>query len=483
MSPPALGTAEGEGRSIPSSPDTLVQIDDFDAYLVCPIVRFDLRKWGTGGYGSSFKADAFLSSIAESVCDASSPSYLVSYNAQPTPFNVSTITIITGINAKVDLDLVFRHIACGLDCPDIINVRFCGRPHRGIYMPRTRRGGAKPSVPRVKMPSRKSILRSANASAAASAVVDAVREADVAKVVDAVLAKVVASVVSAVTEASTPPDAVSVDKPITVRGGNMFLNQVTFDVAVGEGRKVSAKLFRDGKMQLAGCKCEAEGYTALEVLTAELQKICDVSALGKAALRVTDKEAADLRAEHANLSEQEWRDRLAAVRTRRVKPALLEKLPTHTFDYVRRGLEVVNLDQPLMRQFEIVMINSDFDAGAPIDKERLRCLLRDKYNLFCTPESSKYPGINAKFISSVNCIHGCSESDDPLVRQKCALAHKRKKVANGCVAVSLLAFAQGKVILTGGKSLQQITEAYEFITRVFREDYAEFCPRTSHSAF
>ena len=50
----------------------------------------------------------------------------------------------------------------------------------------------------------------------------------------------------------------------------------------------------------------------------------------------------------------------------------------------------------------------------------------------------------------------------------CAFNMKKKKVVNGCVTVSILAFQQGKIILTGAQSTRQLDDTYDFITKVYR---------------
>lgn len=83
----------------------------------------------------------------------------------------------------------------------------------------------------------------------------------------------------------------------------------------------------------------------------------------------------------------------------------------------------------------------------------------------------QYPGVCARYLSSASCPHGCVTDE---AKRACAALYKRRKRAAGCVAVSVLAFQQGKVIMTGARSLAQLEDTYVFVLGVFRDGYAEF---------
>lgn len=111
-------------------------------------------------------------------------------------YSISTITLLSGIDARVDIELVFAAIACYPDNASILNARLSASTFKGLYKPKKRR------------------------------------------------------------------------KPRKV-----FLNQITFDILVGNARRVSVKLFRDGRIQLAGCRTIEEAAIALEMLVRELNRI------------------------------------------------------------------------------------------------------------------------------------------------------------------------------------------------------------------
>jgi TATA-box binding protein (TBP) (component of TFIID and TFIIIB) len=104
---------------------------------------------------------------------------------------------------------------------------------------------------------------------------------------------------------------------------------------------------------------------------------------------------------------------------------------------------------------DIVLINSDFDYKQIINRDRLYLHLLDK-NIFVTYESCIYPGVNIKYYYKknnhsgiCNCINQCDGKGDGI---------------NKCKKVTIAAFHSGKVIITGGKSFDQLEKSYEFIT-------------------
>ena len=273
-----------------------------------------------------------------------------------------------------------------------------------------------------------------------------------------------------------PPKGLYSRKRVARKNSKMrkvFLNQITFDVLPSMGRRVSVKLFKDGKMQLAGCKSEAEAHLTIQVLLGKLERIRECEEDGEVSLKMTDEKHESAIAESHRLDDEEWRDFLHTIKTIKTPAKIAATLPEFVLPYTRRAVES---SKPLETiPSEIVMINSDFDAGLPIDKVLLKHILQHNYGLFCLPLSSCYPALNSKRISSASCTYGCTSGSEE--SRQCAIQTKRKRRKNGCCMVSILIFQQGKIIMTGARSVLQLDDTYKFITDVFRKDYDLF--RTS----
>ena len=276
-----------------------------------------------------------------------------------------------------------------------------------------------------------------------------------------------------------PPKKVTKRK--NSKNKKVFYNQITIDIEIEAGRKISAKLFIDGKIQMAGCKNEEEAHKTVTILIKYLKKIADIEEPGMVTLPLKDGEHEKLMNMKEIMNKNKWRSYVYDKKSEHIKASILAKMEKFDIPIIRKAVEDKNKMKP--QYFKIAMINSDFKVSirdkhtdvinpVTIDREVLRHLLHSKYKIYCAPyEASRYPGVNAKKISSIDCIHGCKEGKgNPSM---CAFNMKKKKITNGCVTVSILAFQQGKIILTGAQSTRQLDDTYKFITQVYEENFYE----------
>ncbi len=317
------------------------------------------------------------------------------YHSTPTPYKISTMTVLCDLRSRVDLDLLYANVEVFPQSNRILNVRLYGKPIRGL-----------------------------------------------------VRAKIV------------------LKKPSDKK--QMFLNQVTLDIGVGEAAIVSAKLFRDGKVQIAGCKQESDATVAMGVLQDSLTRCADKSCAGVFQLTLPDEVATRLTVAKDVDSDEVFRAKLQLEKYKKYKPRELRQFKEYEFAFIRRAVETSG--PVLCANFLTVMINSDLDARAPLDKVKLVELLKS-CGIHCRPSSSKYPGINAKYLTNVDCSKGCVTN---LEKSRCAAASKKAKRPGGCGTVSILAFSQGKVIMTGARSVRQLNDTYAFVVKLFQEQYEKF---------
>ena len=114
-----------------------------------------------------------------------------------------------------------------------------------------------------------------------------------------------------------------------------------------------------------------------------------------------------------------------------------------------------------------VLINSDFDIKYSVNREILHREIINK-GLYSSYEPCMYPGVNIKYYFNNNndkCgICKCTE--------KCN--GKGRGCGNGqCKRVTIAVFASGKIIITGGRSIEQLVDSYNFIKGVL-DDVEKF---------
>jgi TATA-box binding protein (TBP) (component of TFIID and TFIIIB) len=178
-------------------------------------------------------------------------------------------------------------------------------------------------------------------------------------------------------------------KKITANTPKNFYNQVSIQINCDDIIRMNIKLFKNGSIQITGCKNISSVIWALDVL---FKKFKDVM--------------------NNNLKYAE----------------------PHIF------LDILNI-----YDLRIAMINSNFDIGFRVDREKLFVLLRsDGYE--CTYDPSRHAGVNIRYNSRIN------EQDN---------------------ISSIFVFDGGSVIITGSRNYLQLIECYKFINKYLIENYTK----------
>ena len=121
-----------------------------------------------------------------------------------------------------------------------------------------------------------------------------------------------------------------------------------------------------------------------------------------------------------------------------------------------KDFEVIG-DYTELIENKIVLINSDFDLGFEINRDKLHCeIIGD--GIYSSYEPCIYPGVNIKYFINTNNTWGICECEN-------MCNGKGNGCGDGlCKKVTIAVFKSGKVIITGGQNKDQITESYRFIT-------------------
>lgn len=173
---------------------------------------------------------------------------------------------------------------------------------------------------------------------------------------------------------------------------------------------VNIKLFNNGKITLTGSKCENDGYYATCVLLEEMKK------------------------EKAIFPD--------------IEEGILEKLKVNNY--------------------KITMINSDFNTNFKIDLLKLLTILNNnKKELFTKFNPEKYRGLIIGYYWNTE-----KEKQDGhcLCKSKCN--GKGNGTGDGqCKKITISIFKSGSIIITGGRLVKQIEDAYKSINMILKENY------------
>ena len=123
-------------------------------------------------------------------------------------------------------------------------------------------------------------------------------------------------------------------------------------------------------------------------------------------------------------------------------------------------------DVPTLEKFKVQLINSDYQVAHAINRTVLHHILSRNYGLFSTFESTIYQGVNTKYYYN-------DQHPDKTRPGICLCTKRCRGQGNGsgpgeCKRITMSVFQTGKIIVTGGRYLFQLEEAYNFLNMVLQ---------------
>lgn len=140
------------------------------------------------------------------------------------------------------------------------------------------------------------------------------------------------------------------------------------------------------------------------------------------------------------------------------------------------SLSIVNEKITYNDNSETVLINSNFNCGYLIDRDKLYDLIKNKYSINCSYDPCSYPGIQCNFFYDItlNKQTGIQPPVDKL-KDKKTIAKENKAITNETKTifkVSFMIFRTGSVLVVGRCNDIMINEIYLFIKNILSK---EFC--------
>jgi TATA-box binding protein (TBP) (component of TFIID and TFIIIB) len=147
-----------------------------------------------------------------------------------------------------------------------------------------------------------------------------------------------------------------------------------------------------------------------------------------------------------------------------------EEFARETLQWLLDQLKCINepifVTPPELTKFKVQLINSDYQVAHAINRTALHTILSYTYGLFSTFESTIYQGVNTKYYYN-------DKHPDPSRPGICLCSKRCRGQGTGsgpgeCKRITMSVFQTGKIIITGGRYLFQLEEAYNFLNAVLQ---------------
>ena len=117
--------------------------------------------------------------------------------------------------------------------------------------------------------------------------------------------------------------------------------------------------------------------------------------------------------------------------------------------------------------FKVCLINSDFQTGMTINRDKLDKIIHRVYGTFCSFEPCIYPAVKIQYFYNESCgdKNGICNCSRPCCGKGSGSGDSQ------CKKITIAGFGSGCVIITGSQSLKQLDTAYGFICNVLKKHY------------
>jgi len=253
-----------------------------------------------------------------------------------------------------------------------------------------------------------------------------------------------------------------------------FENQATLIFHFNNGRYVNIKVFNNGKIQMTGVRSKAEAHNVIT----KLVEIIKTTTVNQTSI---DSESDLNLIENKSFVKNEYmyaKINNTNTNTNKVFRSIMIDGTAKWIETIDEKVNSFRIGQKIipdvekihMSDFKIVMINSDYEVGFNIDRAKLHQLLKRKYNIYATLEST-YQAVKSYYFFNDKTPdqRGVCKCEVPCFVMK--EQNKDRDVELPCAQVTIAVFRTGSVIITGGSKIEQTREAYDFINQVIKDNY------------
>jgi len=250
----------------------------------------------------------------------------------------------------------------------------------------------------------------------------------------------------------------------------VFFNQITFVIKPKHDRLNNVKLFNNGAISMTGLKNFDEGETSVKILIDSIKDLKGVFYKSFNELELESIKELSIKCDFCNTN-------MSCNNVKKTKCVHYicnvcstgehTNCKTCNTGLIEKGILEPNVCK--IKDYKIVLINSDYYLGFEVKRNILHELLCHKYNIFSSYEPCIYPGVNSKYYFNTN-------NEDKEFEGKCYCNVYCDGKGNGdgngkCKKITVSIFQSGSIIITGARNMTQIKTAHKFINNVINDNY------------
>ena len=119
----------------------------------------------------------------------------------------------------------------------------------------------------------------------------------------------------------------------------------------------------------------------------------------------------------------------------------------------------------IINKTENVLINSNFNCGFYIDRERLFNILRHKYSINACYDPCSYPGIQCVYYYDIKTNNNITNT----------LSINKKNINKDILKISYMIFRTGSILIVGKCNEEMLINVYNYIKNILYEEYENIC--------
>lgn len=122
-----------------------------------------------------------------------------------------------------------------------------------------------------------------------------------------------------------------------------------------------------------------------------------------------------------------------------------------------------------------VLINSNFNCGFYINREKLHSILKRKYGIETSFDPCSYPGVKCKFYFNNEKSFNVEEQIGKIMKEDCSMKMSELGENKKYTEVSFMIFRTGSCLIVGNCSEKILKFIFEFVKKILLDEYENIC--------